>query len=978
MIEAAEAQSPAALTTLESRIQRLRTSSAIADIASLTASLALCALAAFGLIGPGFRRIRSHLRDFDAAAHRGGVLYELVNRGGQAISLLDHSGRIIWVNPAFERLHECQGESLLGRHRADLAESVQGNLGAAQALRHALRLRTPLCVESAKPGGGWIEVRLEVLGSTEDATSFATFEVDVTGRVRAREELRSDNEWLDRVFNTATDGIIVAEALGDGSDFRITFANAPVARVVRRSRMELCGMHLSSLLSEVQGQDDLAPCLQVLRTGRPLSRCMQLRRGSGRRWVRIGCAKLLEGVVLTVTDVTAQKRAECRLAQTLDLKRAVLDAAPYACITTDAKGCVLSMNPQAERMTGRRAEELAGARGILMLHLEEELERLRAGLESEIGMPIDDPWDVLRLAPQPGEPRVMECHYLHRNGIVTPVQLAIGGLYEPSGDLRGLVFLAADITERKQAEEQSERARIAAEEANAAKSAFLASMSHEIRTPMNGVIGFTELLEDTGLTPIQTDYVRTIRSCSDSLLTLINDILDFSKIESGKLELERAPVDVRECVEGALDVVAVKAADKGLDLLCDVEAGVPPLVEGDGARLRQVLINLVGNGVKFTPMGEVSLAVRMLGRQHGECIIEFEVRDTGIGIRPEQMDRLFQPFVQAEASTNRRFGGTGLGLAISRRLVEAMGGSLRVESTPGVGTRFSFLLRMVPLLAPAVPALEPASLALRGRRVALVSDGHSRRRLVASWLDFWGMNVACYEPTDEIETGIAPDVIVCDLVDLEPADARSISLLRAIAPSAPIVVFHDLSRNGMSSAMEGAISLNRPLKVIALFEALARAVNRDPSHKTGNTAKTCELLANRLPLRILITEDNPVNQRLTALMLKRLGYTANVCGSGIETLVACTVGSYDVILMDVQMPELDGLETTRRLRRASLAFRPEIIALTASAMDGDADSCLEAGMDDYLSKPVKPTELVAALERAGERIRARTVQIAGA
>lgn len=968
---------------LTAEAEREQVIASVFNVALHLVGIALCATVGLVLVRPTIATVQRSLHALIGAMERNQLLAQLVNEGDQAVTLLDPGGRIVWANAAFARLHGLRLEACVGLSRDELLEQSQGNTGIAQSFRKAVRLgqsfRSEPRVDLPWGDARWVDVRLQELRLPNQPATLATFESDVTDRVKSREEIRHSHEFLDRILNTTPDGIVVAEAVRDASgavaDFRILSVNASFTRGARRSPAELVGSSICALAPDCRGAGQLARYAAVVETGKPTLVELQWHNGVRRMYLRIACAKLADGLVLTFTDITRQKRAENQLTTALRLQRAVLDGAPYSCIACDIEGAVLSMNPQGERLTGWTAAQLARRRGVLHLHLDDEMERLRIGLEHELGCPIADPWDVIRLAPKPSEPRIIECHYLNRNGHATPVQLAIGGLYDARGNLTGLVLLAADISERKRAEEESLRARRLAEEANIAKSAFLAAMSHEIRTPMNGVIGFTGLLLDTALTPEQKEYVDTIRSCSDSLLTIINDILDFSKIESGKIELERMPFDIRECVESALDLLGVKAAEKGLELIHEIDAEVPGSVEGDATRLRQVLINLLGNAIKFTARGEVVLRVRLLGQDNGEARIEFEVRDTGIGIPADRIARLFQPFVQADASTTRKFGGTGLGLAISKRLAEAMGGTLWAVSEEGRGSSFCFSIRG--RLGPASQKayLQPSPAVLGGREVWVVDDTATNRRIFEKQLGFWGLKVRLFSGPDGVLAAAAstpaPDAILLDM-HLPQMDGFQLGQeLRKALPSVPMLLLTSLGTID-AGRFRGlfAAHLPKPYRIGQLFDSLAAALRPGSGRPARVLQPSAEPLpGERMPLRVLIAEDNPVNQRLTGLMLKRLGYGCQMVSNGMECLIAVAAEPFDVILMDIHMPEMDGLETTRRIRAdGSLQRRPHIVALTAGAMREDGDRCFDAGVDAYLTKPVKPQELAEVLEQAWKRL----------
>jgi len=555
--------------------------------------------------------------------------------------------------------------------------------------------------------------------------------------------------------------------------------------------------------------------------------------------------------------------------------------------------------------------------------------------------------------------------------------------------------LTAHLNLKHQRDETDQRqiklseALMLAEANSRAKSEFLAAMSHEIRTPMNGVIAMVSLLLETPLTHEQRGCLETINTSSESLLTIINDILDFSKIEAGKMQLDPRPFDLRACVEETLDLLSARAAEKNLDLVSEVDDSIPTQVEGDSQRLRQVLANLLSNAIKFTESGDIRVRVKLLGvkpapaQGHCQMQLHLSVQDTGIGIQPDRLARLFQPFTQAEASTSRRYGGTGLGLAISKRLVEMMGGKMWAESIPDHGSTFHFVVAVQAELNAAPHPLYLRQPRLEDLRALIVDDNTGVRETLARTLAKWGMIAQTaengYLALEMVGRGEQFDLALIDS-QMPAMDGLALATeLRKAATAAmmPLIVLvpAGVRADTTNAHLAFAHSVNKPVKTSQLFEVLTRAlVNPKAPVRAPQKPKEEHTLAERIPLRILLCDDNAINQKVASRILAQLGYKPDLAGNGVEALSALDKTSYDLIFMDVMMPEMDGLETTHNIRdRQKTGTHPHyqrpiiIVAMTAQAMQGDREKCLESGMDDYLSKPIRPKDLRDTLERWGSR-----------
>jgi two-component system, sensor histidine kinase and response regulator len=647
--------------------------------------------------------------------------------------------------------------------------------------------------------------------------------------------------------------------------------------------------------------------------------------------------------------------------------RQIVEAALDSFIGTDSNGIITDWNAQAETTFGWSRSEAIGQSLYQTIvpnrHRDEHQqfigELLASGEASVMGKRI-------------------ETTRLHRDGYEFPVELSISVIR--AGETHRFGAFLRDITDRKRFEQELTAAKEAAEAGSRAKSEFLANMSHEIRTPLNGVMGMTDLALETDLTSEQREYLETVKLSADSLLTVINDILDFSKIEAGKVDLELDDFNLRDSLEATLKTLALRADEKGLELLCEIAPSVPDVVRGDSNRLRQIVVNLVGNAIKFTDQGEVNVHVE--AEDGDDQTLHFTVSDSGIGIPLEKQKFIFQPFAQADNSTTRKYGGTGLGLTISKRLVGLMDGKMWVESEAGQGTQFHFTAQLKTSEKPIeVGTIAPPEI-LRDVKVLIVDDNRTNRRILEGMLKRWDMKSTSVGDGEEalVRLSLAqndgePYGLV--LTDMHMPKMDGFSLIEQIRQrpdlsTATIMMLTSAGHRGDGARCQElgvAAYLLKPIRQSELREAIARVLGAREQKGAVPLLTRYSLQDARDPatfLRVLVAEDNPVNQLLATRLLEKRGHCVVMTANGREALEALAKDSYDLVLMDLQMPEMDGLEATAALRAKEKekndGIRQPVIALTAHAMKGDQERCLAAGMDGYLAKPIRPQELDAILE----------------
>ena len=677
----------------------------------------------------------------------------------------------------------------------------------------------------------------------------------------------------------------------------------------------------------------------------------------------------------TFLDSQAEKRkAEEALTESREQYLTVVNNISEVIFQTDAAGQWTFLNPAWRDITGFSAEESLGKNFVDLVHSEDRQSALDI-VKQILGKERESAHQTLR--------------YITRGGGIRHVEVYARVTTDRQNRLSGMAGTLNDVTDRVIRDQELQQAKETSEAANRAKSEFLANMSHEIRTPLNPIIGMTELLLATPLDVEQRELVNTVHNAGEALLEVINDILDFSKIEAGKLEIENLDFQVGALVDDMTDLISWKARTKELALLTFVDPGIPTVLNGDVGRIRQVLLNLAGNAVKFTTKGEVIIRVLAAEKSAAGCILRFEVRDTGIGLSPAAKARLFQPFVQADGSTTRKYGGTGLGLSICKRLVGLMGGSIGVESEEGTGSLFWFeipLLHGQELSLPVSGNLPD----LRGLRVLVVDDRESSREIICRYTKAWGIQSDCVASAEEAmlrlrqtaEKGDPFDLMILDYM-MPGIDGLELAHWVRAEPALVglkllMISSYDLpehKRDALAAGINGY--LLKPVKASRLLDCIANLMNRTFSPDEPQSAADGKRMVAAQPQtgegpeksepsrRVLLVEDNAANQKLALLLLKKLGYETQLAVNGREALQASSCGEFSLILMDCQMPEMDGFEATQEIRQQEQGTGKHIpiIAMTANAMQDDRQKCLQVGMDDYVSKPINPQKLKEILDR---------------
>ncbi len=882
------------------------------------------------------------------------------------VYIISLDGQVVDFNDVVERELGCSDSDLRSMHLFDLFA------GAEQA---AMRQyweeiftgqRTLFELPLRKCSGEAVMAETRVSrGKWKEKDVFIFFSRNIQERLEAQEKLRAQKDLLDNILNTAPLSIFVKDL-----EDRYLVVNQQFAGhygltaehlvghkddefIINPQKLENWQNENRSVLSGEQKRLEIEETIHI--DGGELRHMHTIK-------TRLTDSKgALIGLLCISNDITNQKMVEAALRSSEVRLRSIFENASTGIGISDLNGVILDTNPAYQHLVGYTAEELSGMPFARLSHPDDLSPDL--DLYQEL---ITGKRSQYRL----------EKRLVHKNGQIVWVNLSVNLVRNAAGKPEFVLANLENITalkrstqqleaaneELRRTVQQTDRLARAASAASQAKSEFLANMSHEIRTPLNGILGMTGLMAQTPLSPEQWDYLRTIQDSGDLLLNIINQVLDFSKIEAGKMELESQLFDLSTGIEAVVDLMAPAAAEKGLDLVYQISPQTPASVTGDLTRLRQVLVNLLGNAVKFTEKGEVCLRVQSQPLKGSAWQVEFIVQDTGIGIPPQQMKHLFESFSQLDSSPRRQYSGTGLGLAISKRLVEIMGGQITVESQPGRGSTFRFTL---PLEAISTDPDNKAASFSPDSHLMIVTARQSTAAALNEWLTAWGAQVHVFHQGEQALKYPPPrvDVLITDM-DLPgwPEGRFKTALEAALGRTHLPTLFMTSVRLAKARTLAvGTAILARPIKPRALHHALSQLLS-PRIHRRASHPSPSQPRSTPRPLRILVVEDNPINQKVAHSMLSHLGYVADLAGNGQEALLALQNNAYDVIFMDVQMPGMDGIETTRKIRASfPLDRQPRIIALTANVVSDDRQRYVSLGMDDYLSKPLRPQDLQRVL-----------------
>ena len=905
-----------------------------------------------------FRSLLENAKDY--------VIYRLVNKND------DEDAKVMMVSPSISEITGITSEEIYqfrnwfkNIHQDDIQRVLNAN---ERAIKPPYNFDQIFRYEHPSKGLRWFHVLSNgVVDETGNAKFINGIVWDITTMKTAELSIIRNEEKYKRIFDLSPEAIIMIDNKGILTDL-----NKRVYDWLGYMPKEVKGLHLLKIpfigkadkikmIKQFQKRisgDDLKPYDLTFITKKGEKRIGRIL-GTPIRDVD----NRINANLIMVMDVTESIEAKKKLQEQEKRFRDVAFSMSDWVWEIDLKGIYTYSSIKVGDLLGYSVEEVIGMSAFDFMKTE-EVDRIKDAFNTIVSN--EDNFVDL------------ENWLVKKNGSEICVTTSGVPKFDDDGKCIGYRGVDKDITVLKLRQKELIRAKEAAEAAVVAKAEFLATMSHEIRTPMNGVIGMTGLLEETTLTEEQKEYVETIRISGDSLLTIINDILDFSKIESGKLDLEVHPFEIRTCIEDVFDLVAGKARAKGLDLLYFIEPEVPVCISGDVTRLRQIIVNLVNNAVKFTEKGEILVNISLINQIDNEVEIKFSIKDTGIGIPKNKLNKLFKAFSQVDSSTSRKYGGTGLGLAISLQLTEMMGGEISVQSEEGVGSVFSFSIKAQ--IAPTgLKKYQKTNLPeLSGKSILIVDDNATNRRILSIQCNSWGMKSFCFSSGKEalgfLETERPLHLGIIDMVMPEMDGGELGTKIRNLrsADKLPLIMLSSTCKV-QSDFKKGIfnICLSKPIKQQTLYSNIVKVLHMQQEEivQEKKQPKIDHLLSERYPLKILLAEDNAINRKLAVRVLGKMGYKTDIAANGLEAVEAVNRQTYDIIFMDVQMPEMDGLEATRKIIERWSDNRPKIIAMTANAMEGDKERCMNAGMDDYTSKPIRLEKLQATIMKWGSLLK---------
>jgi PAS domain S-box-containing protein len=878
----------------------------------------------------------------------------IVDSSSDIICEISAGGKIILCNPAFGKLLGCEDAELSNHSYLDFVHP-DSRQAAQRFYDDQLLRKTPTSYYEmpvlAKDGAiKWIGQNTRLLEEKGRVKGFALVAHEITERKNFEAALLEGRQRFQTIFEAAAEGIYMT----DPGNKRILESNTAFASMVEYSPDQLLNLSVYDLV--IDSPEHIDQRMEgLIHLHAPVRAERQYRTRTGKvidveaavSVVRLNGKEVL---VTIVHDVTARKRAEAELLASEQRFQDLFRKIPLPAWVCDLETLkFMEVNDEASKQYGYTREEFSNMR-ITDIRPNDAMSQMRAALELI----------------QTRQSTEMETQHRCKDGHIIDVETSWHEFH--FGRRKALLVVAHDITEIKRTQLEIQEAKESAEKANTAKSEFLSNMSHEVRTPMNGILGTIQLFSQSQLTEEQRQYMDAIQVSGDALLKIINDILDFSKLESGALEAKNSNLLFDRFIEETYEIVAIQAEKKGLELQYWIDENVPSVVLTDATRLRQILLNLVSNAVKFTEHGGVTVVVTRGVEKSGRMELLFSVKDSGVGIAPDQADRLFKPFSQIDASSTRKYGGVGLGLALCARSVDLLGGKIWLESEEGTGSTFRFSVRTG---NPSdTPGAKSKTDEFSGRRILFVSDNGTQIQIVEKLLTLWGCKVECARTVQRaLECAAREPMYDCIILNHMLDDISGGAVLDDIRKSgkqkhAKAVALVPHGKYTIPSDAETTILLTKPVRHMQLYETLKKIFSNEkiaPPVRTEESQKPPPAVSD---LKVLVAEDNNINQKLISRILKSLGYASEIVENGKEALAKVQAGRYDLVFMDVQMPEMDGYEASRQIvRMVPKDRRPVIIAMTAHALQGDRELCLEAGMDDYLSKPILIDDVRRCLEK---------------